>query len=327
LTESWLDADIRLCEVSIPHYLLLRRDRTRHGGGIMLYVHESLRVVSYKSDLDLELLSAVLYTNSGSLWFGIYYSPPNSSLLDNLEETLSDLDLVTHRHAILVGNFNVNLLQADDTSCLDLLGIASSFGLTQVVDSPTRVTSISSTLIDHVYVSLPSLVNSLHVIPPLESSDHNCIEFIVTLSRARVQHCKCRVWLYKRANFEEMNRYLETELNDPCDFGEDVNALWYHLKKKIACATRLFIPSKVVACRRSVPWLTVKVKRLMHLRDKAHRVAKEQDCPRLWEVDCLCLSLSPSLAFPPRHLSPAFASLYLSLSFQFLPLVKVLTTL
>jgi len=30
--------------------------------------------------------------------------------------------------------------------------------------------------------------------------------------------------------------------------------------------------------------MRAKVKRLMHLRDKAHRVAKEQDCPSLWKT-------------------------------------------
>ena len=38
-----------------------------------------------------------------------------------------------YQHAIVVGDFNVDLLQPSDRVCGDLLGVASSFGLTQVV--------------------------------------------------------------------------------------------------------------------------------------------------------------------------------------------------
>ena len=38
LTETWLDPDIKLSEVYIPGFKALRRDRSRHGGGVMLYV-------------------------------------------------------------------------------------------------------------------------------------------------------------------------------------------------------------------------------------------------------------------------------------------------
>ena len=42
LCETWLDSTIRDCEIRLPDYQILRRDRDRHGGGVALYVHNSI---------------------------------------------------------------------------------------------------------------------------------------------------------------------------------------------------------------------------------------------------------------------------------------------
>ena len=45
IVETWLSSDILDKEIHLPGYQLLRLDRNRHGGGILLYVHE---MMSYK---------------------------------------------------------------------------------------------------------------------------------------------------------------------------------------------------------------------------------------------------------------------------------------
>lgn len=47
-----------MCEVEIPSYSLLRRDRSRHGGGVLLYIRESIFVVSCER---AELLSEYMH--------------------------------------------------------------------------------------------------------------------------------------------------------------------------------------------------------------------------------------------------------------------------
>ena len=41
IVESWLSAEILNCEVSIESYEILRLDRNRHGGGLVMYIHNS----------------------------------------------------------------------------------------------------------------------------------------------------------------------------------------------------------------------------------------------------------------------------------------------
>ena len=42
IVESWLDSTIENNEIGIENYAIVRADRNRHGGGVLLYVIESL---------------------------------------------------------------------------------------------------------------------------------------------------------------------------------------------------------------------------------------------------------------------------------------------
>ncbi len=88
LTETWLDGDIRECEVILPSYRLLRRDRDRHGGGVALCIHESItiRSVSCHPRYAVELI-----TQTGILLLGVISG--QDSDLCNLEDRFTHPDL------------------------------------------------------------------------------------------------------------------------------------------------------------------------------------------------------------------------------------------
>ena len=59
VTETWLSGDISDGEISIPHYRVFRRDRTdRRGGGVCIYIHETInfKVLVHQQDPSLEVL-------------------------------------------------------------------------------------------------------------------------------------------------------------------------------------------------------------------------------------------------------------------------------
>lgn len=186
LTETWLDSEVFDCEVDIPSFRLLRGDRSHQGGGVALYVSESLVVKSYHSHCSLEFLSAAISTFQGVLLVGLFYRPPSSgSSLDDLESLLTGLDLLAYKSCVILGDFNIDLLKASDSLPLELLGIMSGLGLSQLVGEPTRSTASSSSLIDHVYVSGREMVHDLAVGTPLASSDHFSISFSIELPKPR----------------------------------------------------------------------------------------------------------------------------------------------
>ena len=60
IVETWLDQDILDSEVSIQDYRIFRRDRSRHGGGLVIYINENLCVKSHICCINLEMISVVL---------------------------------------------------------------------------------------------------------------------------------------------------------------------------------------------------------------------------------------------------------------------------
>ena len=69
----------------------------------------------------------------------------------------------------LLGDINRNLLDSQIKRVWN--DYMEPFGLTQFVSEPTRVTSESRSLIDHVYSNSPENVKSVHV-PKIGLSDH-----------------------------------------------------------------------------------------------------------------------------------------------------------
>lgn len=176
MTETWLDQDIKACELAIPSYELIRRDRSRHGGGI-----SAVTVTTRLCYESAEFLSVVVDNGrDGSLFWGLLYRPPGCDVdYLGLEALLGSLNMAGYRRVVILGDFNVDLLCSSSS---DLLALASSFGLSQVVDEPTRIFGSSCTLIDHVYVSSTAMVQSLSVCPPLGTSDHCSISVELALA-------------------------------------------------------------------------------------------------------------------------------------------------
>ncbi len=93
LCETWLDDTILDGELFIPSFSLVRRDRSRHGGGIAIFIHDStpFKVLSVHPQIELLILELTL--NSRKLSLALFYRPPsaNTSILHNLEDTLDVL--------------------------------------------------------------------------------------------------------------------------------------------------------------------------------------------------------------------------------------------
>ena len=63
LTETWLDDSVRACEVDLPNYRLFRRDGDQHGGGVAIYVLDTIPVQCISPHSTYELLSVELCIN------------------------------------------------------------------------------------------------------------------------------------------------------------------------------------------------------------------------------------------------------------------------
>ena len=73
IVESWLSEDIEDSELIIPNYQVLRLDRNRHGGGILLYIHNSLTYSKGPSNLELMPISVGQASSTSKFCIGVFF--------------------------------------------------------------------------------------------------------------------------------------------------------------------------------------------------------------------------------------------------------------
>ena len=115
LVETWLDSGILDSEITIQGYSIIRLDRNRHGGGVMLYINNLFtHSLLFKGTDSFECIILSLFCrsrqHSPDLTIALLYRPPNSclSFFDTLFCTLSNLDVSVFSNFVLVGDFNID---------------------------------------------------------------------------------------------------------------------------------------------------------------------------------------------------------------------------
>lgn len=208
VVETWLSQDISDSELFISNYSIVRLNRNRHGGGVLIYFLSSLvSDTLFKGSTNLELLIVSFKFSRFVPTLVLMYRPPgvDDIIFDELFSVLcNNIDVSLLNNFVLIGDFNVNLLSCN-THSHKLLSVTNSFSLTQVVTEPTRI-SHSSTLIDLAFLSSLSLLSSCSTvyIPPLANSDHHGLLLSLNIAATPCQPCaksKRKLWRYSQADF------------------------------------------------------------------------------------------------------------------------------
>ena len=114
VSETWLDSTVNDSEVKIPGFNVIRRDRNRHGGGVAMYIRDSI-AFNPRPDLAVDGLEAtwielLLPRTKGILVCALYRPPADNGFLSKLELSLSKIDPGTEFHVL--GDLNIDLLQS-----------------------------------------------------------------------------------------------------------------------------------------------------------------------------------------------------------------------
>ena len=166
LNETRLDNTIADSQIDIEGYDILRRDRNRNGGGVAFYVAQSLTYVNRQDLLsheDLEILTVeIKKPKSKPFLVTTWYRPPDSKveIFDKFESYLLKLDQ-EDKESIIMGDTNCNLLsQTFDHKAEHLKFITETYQYIQLIDQPTRITSSTRTLIDHIFTNKPNIITN-----------------------------------------------------------------------------------------------------------------------------------------------------------------------
>ena len=140
INESKLDDSFTDEEISIPGYIIVRKDRNRHGGGVALYIKENLSY-SLRNDLvpvRLEMICAEInLPYSRSFLVGTWYRPPNSDF-DLFAEYSSFIEKCDYenKQIIILGDMNCDYLKDPiDPHTRKLQFLSSVYQLEQLISS------------------------------------------------------------------------------------------------------------------------------------------------------------------------------------------------
>ena len=201
VSETWLDQSITNSSITISGYQEpIRLDRNRHGGGVAIYFKQNVPFIE-RSDLiipNVEAVWAEINLCNKKVLVGCFYIHPRFQDW-NLVELAIEQALQSCPNLMLLGDFNENML--DHRKCNNIRNILNMYHLNQIIDSPTRITPHSSTLIDLILTSQSLNYTEKGVIDPF-CSDHCAIHFTTNFLKTTQHTYKRKVWQYDKGNYD-----------------------------------------------------------------------------------------------------------------------------
>ena len=141
------------------------------------------------------------------------------------------------------------------------------------VEEPTRISAISSTMID--LVAMSALV-SCTTTSPLCNSDHLGIHLrLLWRSNQLSKKYSSRViWRYNHADWDKAQDHLDVVDWDSLLLSSDVNQAWLFWKEKFVSIMYECVPRALLPSRPNRPWLTKELLQAMRKRNSLYRQAK-----------------------------------------------------
>ena len=279
INETRLNETIADNEISISGYNIVRRDRPlngRNGGGVCFYVRSNINYI-VRADLvsdQLENLSIeIIKPRSKRFIVATWYRPPNSpfELFSTFEDFVGKLDADGKEYYIM-GDFNCNMLPASFYNAYTqaLLNITDIYNLKQLITEPTRITPLSSTLIDVIFTNLPDNTTCSGV-SHIGISDHSLIYVYRKISSPSVIKGTSTITYRQFKNFNR-NTFRSDILAQPWDDLKGVhnpNEMWLKWKTLFLEVSDVHAPLRSKRVRGfKNPWITTELKKMMHLRDR-----------------------------------------------------------
>ena len=283
LSETWLKPTLASKSVQLAKYTLYRHDRcgSKTGGGVAMYVRDDLKAKILFTSPDnsgIEFLFVEILVGSKKCVLGVVYWPPHIGKLSELHECLAFL-ASSYEHIIIMGDFNINLLNTNNANIVNYLTTLKSLNLNFLELGPTHHSNTSDTWIDHIIVSNTNNVVSHGQISTPGISKHDFLYLFHSF--------KCHKYEPKQLNFRDFRNISTSEL-----LNDAFTAPWpsvyhqYDINSKIAALNQIITDifdkhapmKKVKAKRPPTPWFTKEIKLLMKSRDRAYSVFKISKC-------------------------------------------------
>ena len=131
------------------------------------------------------------------------YRPPSSNI-SYFSSIVNDIEKVVSEDykVIILGDFNYDLLNNDGSFHKNVILLEQLFDLKQLIHSPTRVTPMTQTIMDHILVSsYINKPNNLNGVLEINLSDHYAAFCVLDIQKGKLSSriIRCR-------NFKHLNQ-------------------------------------------------------------------------------------------------------------------------
>ena len=275
ISETKIDKSVLDGEVNIAGYEIKRCDRNRHGGGVACYIRKDLAFnprEDFSPDIENVFLDIQL-PKSKPILVGVLYRPPTASgFLDQLTLAISKTVDFDSQEVYILGDLNINLIhKSSDTSngIKRYKEFCSHHGLKQIINSPTRVTDKSSSLLDHILTnSFPKI--SQHGVLDLGLSDHQLIYCTRKATRTKIhKHTFIKIRTFKNyAKQLFLDKLNKIKFPNYMEY-ENINAAYSHFVELITNIIDELAPVKEIRVRKdSQEWMDQEVLEGIRIRNK-----------------------------------------------------------
>ena len=262
-----------------------RKDRTSNGGGVAVYIKDS---ISYKlrKDIpynDLELICVEILPPKAKPYFVVaWYRPPSDPVetFSKLEQILSFLDK-EEKEVILLGDTNCDFTVKEgiamDSNSKHLTSIYELFTFKQLITEPTRITTNSSSIIDHIATTSPRNIVKAGVIP-ISLSDHflvfcvrkfegGVIKDHKTIKTRRIKNFNEQMFLNDVASINWLRALGQTD---------DINIVVSNWSNLFSSIIEKHAPvQKMRVSDKYCPWVNADLRALIKSRDKLKLAASK----------------------------------------------------
>lgn len=221
ITETWLTAGEKdFFELKGYNSFHSTRFNDRKGGGVAIYLHESLigNIVFEYADESAQCNYLIINLVQSNIKLCCCYRSPDSNINNFL--SVMDKNIFNIRNIYIFGDMNLNLLNKDNSSVNNYLDLINCNGLIVLnkisIEFPTRVSKNSSSILDHILTD--NLIhNYILSYDDITFSDHKClylsVDYSVSKSANNRKHDKTIVDYYAIISNTKVLKSNKSEIN------------------------------------------------------------------------------------------------------------------
>lgn len=278
--------------LKIENFSFINRNRTYgRGGGVAAYVKNNIKFSILDFDLypcntSLEQLWLKVNIAGKDVAVGVIYRPPHGNtgeFFEMFENSLS-VTIPMVDEVISAGDININLL-IDNNETREFNNILDSYGLTQIIDQPTRISRTGVSLIDIFLTSDIETLLTTDVQDMHDVTDHCLIiaEFRYMLEKIPPKMITYRD--FKNFNYQHFLNTLESidfnEIFEIINLNDKIN----FLTSKIINVFDLHAPLRTVRVTKpKAEWLTDPLKIMIRERQKLLSKFKKSKSATDWQA-------------------------------------------